>query len=253
MRPVPVETRALALRLEDAGVGRADVCRELGVSRSSIARWRQRLEPVAAGQEPCWRCAEVPTAPPDATAYLYLLGQYLGDGHLAPVGRTSGTSQVLRIYGDDAWPGIQDEIASAMPRLLPVRVFRVQKPGCHSVEAVSAHWQCLLPQHGPGKKHNRRIMLTDWQHDLVSRDARPLVRGLLHSDGCRVTNRVVTRGTPYSYPRYFFTNLSEDILNLFTFCLDELAIPWRRPRPTVISVARREGVAALDAFVGPKY
>ncbi|HXV91922.1 MAG TPA: hypothetical protein VD813_01385 [Pseudonocardia sp.] len=34
--------------------------------------------------------------------------------------------------------------------------------------------------------------------------------------------------------------------------LDRLGIAHRRPRPDMVSVARREAVAALDAFVGPK-
>jgi hypothetical protein len=64
---------------------------------------------------------------------------------------------------------------------------------------------CLFPQHGPGRKHERRIELTPWQQELVDLDPRPLVRGLLHSDGCRVLNWV--NGTPY--PRYhFFSNVS---------------------------------------------
>lgn len=55
----------------------------------------------------------------------------------------------------------------------------------------------------------------------------------------------------YEYPRYFVTNFSEDILGLCTWALDLLEIPWRRSGRS-ISVARRQGVAALDAFVGPK-
>ena len=62
-----------------------------------------------------------------------------------------------------------------------------------------------------GKKHERKIELTVWQQELVDRDPRPLVRGLLHPDGCRVLNWV--NGTPY--PRYRFSNVSADILGIF--------------------------------------
>jgi hypothetical protein len=57
----------------------------------------------------------------------------------------------------------------------------------------------------------------------------------------------------YACPRYLFTNRSEDILGLCTWALDLLHIQWRRPKISEISVARREAVAALDEFVGPKY
>ncbi len=57
----------------------------------------------------------------------------------------------------------------------------------------------------------------------------------------------------YQYPRYLFSNKSADILGLCGSALALLNIPWRYSRPDMISVARREGVAALDGFVGPKY
>lgn len=87
-------------------------------------------------------------------------------------------------------------------------------------------------------------------------DPRPLIRGLIQSDGCRATN-IIHRALPggprtYTYPRYFFSNMSEDILGIFTDALDLLGIAWRQNRFNSISVARREAVAALDEFVGPK-
>lgn len=253
MRPIATETRRLALFLHDAGLSRAEVCEVLGVSRSSLSRWQQRLEPRTPAQEPCWRCTDPPGWPSDPTAYLYVLGQYLGDGHVAPTGRGTGRTQVLRVYGDDAWPGLQDEVSQAIRNVLPVNVFRTRHKGCTGIEAVSVHWRCLLPQQGPGKKHSRPIELTQWQERLVEQDPRPLIRGLIHSDGCRVLNRVTTRGVAYTYPRYFFVNESQDILNIFSSCLDLLDIPWRYSRPNAISVARKAGVSALDGFVGPKF
>ena len=53
-------------------------------------------------------------------------------------------------------------------------------------------------------KHTRRIVLEPWQIELVRADPRPLIRGLIHSDGCRVTNWTERRvgGTTkrYTYP-----------------------------------------------------
>jgi hypothetical protein len=57
----------------------------------------------------------------------------------------------------------------------------------------------------------------------------------------------------YEYPRYHFSNRSEDILGLCTHALDMLDIPWRRSRHGMLSVSTRVGVAALDLVVGPKY
>jgi hypothetical protein len=59
-------------------------------------------------------------------------------------------------------------------------------------------------------------------------------------------------GKVYEYPRYNFTNASDDIRTLFTSACDGLGIQWRRMNERNISVARRESVALLDEFVGPK-
>ena len=56
----------------------------------------------------------------------------------------------------------------------------------------------------------------------------------------------------YGYPRYFFSNESADILGVFTEACDRLRIEYRANRPNSISIARRESVALLDTFIGPK-
>ena len=114
-----------------------------------------------------------------------------------------------------------------------------------------------VPQHGPGKKHNRAIELAPWQGIIVGAQPGDFARGLFHSDGCRFISRV-RRPLPggdrwYEYPRYMFTNESRDILGLCGQTLDQLGVSWRFSRRNTISVARREAVARLDEFVGPKF
>jgi hypothetical protein len=71
---------------------------------------------------------------------------------------------------------------------------------------------------------------------------------------CRIVNWASRPGTDtrYYYVRYWFSNESEDIRKILTDALDLLGIPWRRPRLNAVAVSRKEGVAALDTFVGPK-
>ena len=57
----------------------------------------------------------------------------------------------------------------------------------------------------------------------------------------------------YEYPRYMFANESADILGICGEALDQLGVSWRFSRRNTISVARRDAVARLDQFVGPKY
>jgi hypothetical protein len=79
-----------------------------------------------------------------------------------------------------------------------------------------------------------------------------LIRGLIHSDGCRTTNRVVVRGVAYGYPRYFFNNESRDILTIMSDALDLVGVEWRYNRLNSISIARHTAVELVDQHVGPK-
>jgi hypothetical protein len=217
-----------------------------------VAHWcRGDRRPPGIDRTVCPRCTG---APLDEERYAYLLGQYLGDGHITTSKRNV---HCLSIFCADAWPGVRAEVEAALAAILPAsRVSSVQRIGCAQVKSYSTHWICLLPQHGPGKKHQRPIALKQWQQEIVDAHTGLFLRGLIHSDGCRMTNwtsRVVAGELKrYEYPRYFFSNKSLDILGLCCAALDRLGIAYRRPHWDQVSVARREAVAALDAWVGPK-
>jgi hypothetical protein len=55
-----------------------------------------------------------------------------------------------------------------------------------------------------------------------------------------------------TYPRYQFSNRSEDIRNLFCWALDLVGAHWTQSNQWTISVSRRKDVHYLDSFVGPK-
>jgi hypothetical protein len=90
-----------------------------------------------------------------------------------------------------------------------------QQAGCTEVISCSRHWPCLFPQHGPGRKHMRKIELQPWQRTIVTANAGRFARGLFHSDGYRGINTVRAQLADgdhwYEYPRYLFTNESADI------------------------------------------
>lgn len=164
----------------------------------------------------------------------------------------------LRIMCADAWPGLLDECKDAMRRVRPDNsVAQIQREGCVEVASCSKHWPCLFPQHALGRKHERSIELEPWPQEIVASHPGALARGLFHSDGCRIINRIrrpLAGGDRwYEYPRYLFVNRSADIHRLCGEALDRLGVAWRFSKPTTISVARREAVARLDEFVGPKY
>ena len=190
-------------------------------------------------------------SPDDAcAAYAYVLGHYLGSGHL----ETAARIPVLRISTRPDYPAVAAEIRRALAEVLirnPRWSRSDERPACRP-PVDWEHWPCLLPQHGPGRNHERPIVLEPWQHDVVRAHPWPLIRGLIHSDGCRAINRVLVGGASYRYPRYFFSNKSSDILCVMAGALDHVGVAWRYNRPDSISIARREAVAAMDAHVGPK-
>jgi hypothetical protein len=253
-----VPTRRRALKLIAAGASLNATSKQTGINRSTLREWRDSPDRAITAATPatCCRCSEAPRAPEALAAYRYLLGLYLGDGCLSKAAHKG--VWVLRISCDDHWPGLQDECARAVAAVMPAnKVNRVGSTGCHDIQSCSKHWPCLFPQHGPGRKHERPIVLEPWQREIIEADPRPFLRGLFHSDGCRITNWTVRRLAAgpkrYEYPRYFFSNESADIIGLCTWALDLLGIAWRRPRYNAVSVARREAVAALDEFIGAKH
>jgi hypothetical protein len=179
--------------------------------------------------------------------YCYLLGLYLGDGCISRNGRVWR----LRITLDAKYPGIIDRCREAIDILMPgQRAATLRRSDhCTEVSLYSKHWPCLLPQHGPGKKHLRPIRLEPRQEVLVKQATEEFVRGLIDSGGCRV----VANDRGVRSVRYHFSNRSEDILGLFSGALDALGIPWTRPNKHTIAVYRKAAVARLDEFVGPSH
>ena len=194
--------------------------------------------------------------PPDHYSYSYLLGLYLGDGCL--IGRKRCKQLVIVL--DDHYPGIIDDCWAAMQLALQdVHVSFATRENDHGVRVVAAstRWVEVFPQHGPGRKHTRRIVLEPWQREIVDAFPREFLRGLIHSDGCRTINRFKTklpsgRVGEYAYPRYFFSNMSADIRGLFCEYCERLGIRWTQSNHRNISVSHRRSVALLDEFVGPK-
>jgi hypothetical protein len=153
--------------------------------------------------------------PPDSISYSYLLGVYLGDGCLTGRGRCKQLVIVL----DQAYPEIIEDCWAAMNLVLPgchVGLHRLANNGGVRVVAASSRWTDVFPQHGPGLKHRRPIVLEPWQREIVDAFLREFLRGLF----CEYCER--------------------------------LGIRWTQSNHRNISVSHRHSVALLDEFVGPK-
>lgn len=132
-----------ALALSRQGVTDREITLTRGVSVGAVRHWRygnRRSVETEDRRRKCPRCGD-PSL--DRQAYAYLLGLYLGDGHI-----THHPREVLRltIACCDGWPGLMDAAAQAMAAVMPSSsVGRLQRSGCTVVNSYSKHWACLFP------------------------------------------------------------------------------------------------------------
>lgn len=196
--------------LAAGGMNDCAIARETGIPRRTVRDLRCRpmiRARFSAAGSMCGIDHDFLALPP--AAYGYLLGIYLGDGCISRDGRPWR----LRITLDSRYPRVVDRTRQMMSVLMPGQragTYR-RSDNCTEVYLYSKHWPCLFPQHGPGKKHLRPIRLELWQQALVQNATEEFVRGLVHSDGCRV----VPNDRGVKSVRYHFSNRSEDIRSLF--------------------------------------
>ena len=85
---------------------------------------------------------------------------------------------MLRISLGQRYPGIITAAQEAISAVNPCSVVRAwQRIGCVVVSSYWKHWPAVFPQHGPGPKHARRIVLTEWQQAITAAHPRELISG----------------------------------------------------------------------------
>lgn len=237
----PDGERRTVQHLAAGGLNASQIAYIAAIPRSTVRGWLKQPIPKL-GRPPSFDLAALPKS-----EYSYLLGFYLGDGTISA--HRKGVYR-LRIFTDSRYPAIIAECVAAMQAVMPQNRVCIQQMPSRSVQiaAYSKAWPLLFPQHGPGRKHQRKIELAPWQANIVERFPHAFLRGLIHSDGCRVLNRVNGK----DYPRYLFDQISDDIRNLFCETCRRLGIHYTRSRWKTVSIARAPNVALLDSFIGPK-
>ena len=240
------------MALLDKGLSDYRIAAETDVKRSTVRNWRLATHPPQTIERESLAAA---WSVEDGASYSYLLGAYLGDG-TACVQK----GMWLQIVNDRRYPGISKEILAAMTQTFPGRSPRVHRSWRAESDTLCISHPAVLrafPQHGAGREHLRRIVLAAWQLELTHAHAGSLLRGLIHSDGCRVVNRFRTklprgRVAEYAYVRYFFSNHSDDIRQIFIDHCRLLGIRVTQSNHRNLTVSHRDSVAILERIVGPK-
>lgn len=232
-----------------------ETAKRTGIPRSTVQRFLATYENLAQ-----FDAEHLPEPSPVATlktpseefpelklAYAYVLGIYLGDGHITDTRRPN--VKRMMVYLDKKYPRIIQHCIEMIETILPNNSAKaVNRPTWVYVSCVSQYWPELIPQHGAGKKHERPIILEAWQKQIVDLFPLEFFRGLYHSDGSRSHN--VVKGK--NYERYFFCNKSPEIRQLFIDAVEKLGLVWTQTNEINIAISHREDVAWLDEHVGAK-
>lgn len=206
------------------GASIRQISRELNVDHSTISYWIKN-DFTSGSRSNGLSINEIHNNCYDKSSqYSYILGCYLGDGHISQLART----QRLRIFSGTAHPSIIKDQVKALNVLFD-NVVNNKKSNTCNMEVITVHNAQLdiyFPQHSLGKKHDRDVSLKSWQQDIVDKEPECFVKGLIDTDGCLYDNgRYVKDDGEKTYlPSYQFTNKSKDILKMYTDVLDKLDI-----------------------------
>lgn len=132
----PRSTVDMAILLSDADVLDRETALICDVSVMAIRHWRygtRRSSPLTGPT--CPRCNGRPL---DERSYAYLLGLYLGDGHIA---RGRRDVYALTVACSDAWPGLVTAARLAMSAVMP-------PTKCALSRRLVAGWSKVRPSTG---------------------------------------------------------------------------------------------------------
>lgn len=247
------ETIQKAFSLSAEGKNVSQISRDIGVPRSTVRDWIKRTGPVVqlAGDKglkipPV--SVRIRPGSPIAKAYVYMLGVYLGDGHINKCSRTHR----MRIFQDSRYGELIQRYIEELQIIFPnnkVSVYTWNKENCKVVSVYNKDIPLLFPQHGKGRKHDRKIKLKDWQKILVATHPEEMFHGLMDSDGCRF----IANQNGNEYVRYQFTNLSESIKDIFCSVCDSLGITyWRKAGYKNINIQNKISIKIADSFYKSK-
>lgn len=239
-----LEERKNIFKLAEQGLNKSEISRELNIPRATVrdilasGRKEGKLDFDENDVLDFLKDKEPP--------YAYILGIYLGDGCISNAKRV----KKMRIFLDDKYPLIQQEVRENLQNIFENnKVSDCQKEGCKEIFCYSKKMEFLFPQYGKGKKHQRKISLKRWQHDICCDFPKEFIKGLIHSDGSRYHGDY--KGERYD--RYQFTNVSEDIRKIFRKYCKKIGVRTANAKGAKnVFINRPKDVGYLDTFIGFK-
>lgn len=150
-------------------------------------------------------------------SYAFILGVYLGDGCISKTHKLNVYR--LRIALDQKYKNLNQEIIDELQKIFPNNKIALNNTpntnGC-VISVYSSNLLSLFPQHDLGLKHDRPIVLEEWQKEIIDEFPMDFLRGLMYTDGSFYYSG--------KYERCNFVNKSLDIVNICSETMNKLNI-----------------------------
>lgn len=243
------------LKLYNEGYNLSQISRELNINRTTIRFWINGKYKIDRNSVDNFIPKNYIIENNLQEIYSYILGLYLGDGYINKQGRT----YKIRFFLDAKYQALNEYVKAKLSKLFPrnkVNVVKTKKLNSdqNSMEVIYCHNNYMLllfPQHGPNKKHQRKISLEDWQLEIL--DPKSFLTGLFHSDGSYYFNN-----NSHTH-QYCFSNYSKEIIELFRNCLSHFSIEHYLSKTQVndnmkyqVFITRKKSVENLNSIIGTK-
>jgi len=222
-------------KLFRSGYNKTKISNELGLHRGTVRKWLGLTEPPLSRYK---NYSLIDLVYLNTGIYSYLLGLYLGDGYINSCSNTFK----LRFFLDKKYVDLNRFVHKQMNELFKENKISISNRDTWEVYTVyNNDLPVVFPQHGKGKKHERKIELLDWQLKII--DWKELMKGLFHSDGCFYKSK----------GRYFyeFKNFSPDIINIFKCCCEKNNIEYTFGE-RVIRIYKKNSVQKMKDLIGTK-
>lgn len=230
-RPIESEKYQQVMQLLAEGYKICEISKITGINRSSISNWKLRNGRQSSISHIHHSISDIDPIPDiidmlgsfsaqDRLDYSYLLGLYIGDGCIYELKKTCK----LTITLDKRYDSLNEYTCEVFSRFFNKSPYVFDRSTCGRGNAIdiihhSKKLPYFFPQHGRGRKHNRPIILTKWQTDIV--DPVSILKGLIMSDGSIYFDR------QSNDTKINFTNKSHDIIGIFEKYLSLIGISFK--------------------------
>ncbi len=252
------EEKNQVYKLAEEGMNKSDISRRLNIPRGTLKHWlnpRPRKTNIPRNSySPIIDFDHYLNSSEKRAAYSFTLAVYLCDGCISEYKTFRAPS--MRLTNDSKYPKNTEEWIQKLKTVLPnnsVSMFKKKCSNCYVVSTYSKKLIDLFPQHGSGRKHNRKLLFADWQIKIIREFPEEFIRGCIQSDGCIYFQKVSGK----VYKRYSFCNMSEDIIDLVLMSLSFVGImknKWQNLKTGkfVIQNFSKKDTAILESIIQTK-